>query len=195
MSDEHTSEMDKQDQVEKTDTGQGGSQAGATGELEKLQAEMKRLQAELEAREKRIKELNSESASRRVENKTLQETLEEIRQALEEERKQREEAQRAAQEAARQAERAKVIAELAAKYKLPPKVAERLAGETPEQLEADAQALAEELGRAGRVAGVKTSPANSTWTGGLTLEAIKSMSPDEINEHWDEVSRLLSGGS
>lgn len=202
MGDEHTSETDTQDEVEKTESGQGGARAGKTDELATLQAEVKKLQAaheklqsELEAREKRIKELNSESAGRRVENKTLQETLEEIKTALEAERKQREDAEKAAQDAAKQAERTKVIGELAAKYKLPAKVAERLTGETPDELEADAKALADELGPARTKGGKTGSTGNSAWTGGLTLEAIADMSPDEINEHWDEVSKLLSAGS
>lgn len=198
MGEKHESETDDtqdKNEVEKTESGQGGTQADATTELTKLQAEVKRLQSELAARESRIKELNSESAGRRVENKTLQETLEEIKTALEAERKQRADAEKAAQDAAKQAERTKVIGDLATKYKLPAKVAERLTGETPEELEADAQALAEELGTARTQGGKGGSAGNSAWTGGVTKESIKNMSADEINERWDEVSKLLESDS
>lgn len=194
MGEKHESETDDtqdKNEVEKTESGQGGTQADSNGELATLQAEVKRLQSELAARESRIKELNSESAGRRVENKTLQETLEDIKTALEAERKQRADAEKAAQDAAKQAARTKVIGELATKYKLPAKVAERLAGETPEEMEADAKTLAEELGTARTQGGKGGSAGNSAWAGGVTKESIKNMSADEINERWEEVSKLL----
>lgn len=176
-----------------TASGQGGTQS-ANDELAQLRQEIKTLKDELEKRETRISELNSESAGRRVENKTLLTTLEEIKAALEAEKKQREQAEQQAAATAKKAERDKLVAELAAKYKLPPKVAERLAGETPEDMDADAKALAEELaGARGRGASA-ASAGNSAWEGGLTREALSKMSTDEINRRWDEVAKLLESG-
>lgn len=176
--------------AEQADAGLAASetQAGASDERVRLEQEIARLQ-------KRIKELNAESAERRVNNKTLQEQLAAIQQMLEDERNARLEAERKAQEAKRAAERAKAVSDLAAKYGLPPAVAERLTGETPEELEADAQKLAAELATLGRGAakGVTPSPANSTWSSSLTLETIRNMTPEQINERWDEVQRILSG--
>lgn len=195
MSDEKQAETaNTHDTGETPANSQGRSPAGTSDELATLRSEIAQLRADLEAREARLKEVNQESASRRHENKTLQETLEDIKAALEAERKQRADAEKAAQDAAKQAERTRVIGELATKYKLPAKVAERLAGETPEELEADAQALAEELGTARTQGGKGGSAGNSAWSGGLTRESLETMSPAQINERWDEVSKLLESG-
>lgn len=176
-----------------TVSGQSGTQS-TNDELAKLRQEVTALKAELEKRETRISELNSESAGRRVENKTLLTTLEEIKTALEAEQKKREQAEQQAAATAKKAERDKRVAELASKYKLPPTVAARLTGETLDDMDADAKALAEELaGARGRGASA-ASAGNSAWEGGLTREALEKMSPDEINRRWDEVSKLLESG-
>lgn len=196
MSDEKQAETaNTQDTGETPANSQGRSQAGTSDELATLRSEIAQLRADLEAREARLKEVNQESASRRHENKTLQETLEGIKAALEAERKQREEAETAKREAERQAERQKAISTAANKFNLPEAVAELLKGETPEELEAHAKALAESLGAARPAGGGKTGSAgNSAWQGGLTRDSLATMSAEQINERWDEVSKLLESG-
>lgn len=195
MSDEKQAETaNTHDTGETPANGQGRSPAGTSDELATLRSEIAQLRADLEAREARLKEVNQESASRRHENKTLQETLEGIKAALEAERKQREEAETAKREAERQAERQKVISATAAKFKLPEAVAELLRGETPEELEAHAQTLADSMGARPAGGGRTGSAGNSAWQGGLTRDSLATMSAEQINERWDEVSKLLESG-
>lgn len=167
--------------------------------IAELRAENERLRADLAA-------ANSESAGRRHENNDLQQqinamqaTMQEINASLTAERDARQQAEQQAQQVAAQAERQSMISEIAQRHKLPAVVAARLQGATAEELEADAAAIAAELGntgnQGGQGAGAGGSVGNSSWEGGLTLEQIEQMTTDQIRDRMDEVDAALKAAS
>jgi uncharacterized protein DUF4355 len=91
-------------------------------------------------------------------------------------------------------------ARVAAKHKLPAELAERLRGETEEDLDKDAQALAK-LSPWGHPAGGNAGAGSTSTTnpaagrgGALTAETIKTMTPEQINANWDRVQEALKAG-
>ncbi len=82
---------------------------------------------------------------------------------------------------------------VAAKYGLPDALADRLKGETPEELEEDAKALAALVVKpAEKPQPPQISPTAPTQTPRLTREAIEKMSATEINKNWDAIQASLS---
>lgn len=85
---------------------------------------------------------------------------------------------------------------VAMKYKLPEALADRLKGETQEELEEDAKALAAlivkpESSEAEKKPVTGIDPTAPSGTLKLTREAIEKMSPAEINKNWEAVSAAL----
>jgi hypothetical protein len=125
-----------------------------------------------------IGELRDEAAKRRIENRELKKTLETMQaqmaaalQAIEAERTARQEAEKQAAEQRVAAQRLEQAAELAGKYGLPQILAGRLQGSTAEELEADAQRLAESLATVKRPSVPSVSTANSVQGSDLEQRA------------------------
>jgi len=83
--------------------------------------------------------------------------------------------------------------EVATAHNLPEAMAERLQGESKEELETDAKTLSESLGP-GPSVGSRTNPPQDK-TKPFTRADIKSMSSSEITENWDQISQQLKDGS
>jgi hypothetical protein len=83
---------------------------------------------------------------------------------------------------------------IAKKYNLPDALANRLAGETEEEMDADGQALAGVIGKQTPTSPTApvVSPTSPTGVTTLTEDSIRKMSPEEINKNWDAVSAALS---
>lgn len=82
---------------------------------------------------------------------------------------------------------------IAAKYNLPAELAARLHGDTPEEIENDAKALAVFAPKATQTTAPVISATAPVTPARLTPEVIKTMTPDQINANWDAVSAALKG--
>lgn len=78
---------------------------------------------------------------------------------------------------------------IAARHGLPETWVKRLQGSTVEEMEADAAELSASLPKASAPSISSTAPAVQT---ALTPDAIKKMSPMDINKQWEAVSAALS---
>ena len=83
--------------------------------------------------------------------------------------------------------------EVAKAHNLPEAMAERLQGESKDELETDAKTLSESLGPGPKV-GSATNPATDR-SKPFTRAEIKAMSPQEINDNWGQISKQLTDGS
>lgn len=80
---------------------------------------------------------------------------------------------------------------VAANLGLPAALADRLRGETEEEMTTDAQSI---LSLIPKAAAAKPMPAmNPGEKPRLTREAIEKMTPEQINKHWDEIQAFLKG--
>jgi len=85
----------------------------------------------------------------------------------------------------------KVLTELG----LPLSLADRIFGETEEEIRQDAEELKKLLGlQANTKVGAPTNPAGGKQTRVFTREEIARMSPEEINKNWDIISEALRQG-
>lgn len=145
------------DQVEMTTS--AGETPAATASSEKA-GTVEELRAEMERMQKALKDANREAAARRV-------RLDEL-EAAEKERKESQMSELEKATARMKELEAELIAgkrremqrEMASKYKLPDALATRLQGATPEEIEADAKALADSLPKAAVVN--PTNPGQAT---------------------------------
>ena len=83
--------------------------------------------------------------------------------------------------------------DVAKAFKLPEKMASRLAGTSKEELEADAKKLLEEIGPKEPVGGGGNPPNESKKP--LSREAIRQMSPQQIIENMDQIKAQMADGS
>lgn len=86
----------------------------------------------------------------------------------------------------------------ALKFGLPASMAERLKGATPEEIEADAEALAKEIPKSAGTGGTGTQPGasmgNPASAPTITKEQLKNMTPEQISSlGWDTLQAVLSG--
>lgn len=72
---------------------------------------------------------------------------------------------------------------------LPEQFTDRLHGSTEDELVEDAMTLSRSMPKA---APAQISPTNPGVTPKLTMDAIKAMTPNEINANWDAVQAVLS---
>jgi hypothetical protein len=76
---------------------------------------------------------------------------------------------------------------------LPLSWASRIFGTTEDEIRADAEELKQLLGAQGRPIGSGTNPPNG-GTPVFTLEQVKRMSPEEINQNWEAISKMMAEG-
>lgn len=77
---------------------------------------------------------------------------------------------------------------------LPLSWSSRIFGTTEEEIKADAEELKKLLGVQGKPIGGGTNPANGGGTTTFTKEQIARMSPEEINQNWEVISKLMAEG-
>ncbi|MFN3652346.1 MAG: hypothetical protein ACK47B_22450 [Armatimonadota bacterium] len=78
----------------------------------------------------------------------------------------------------------------AARHRLPAELAGRLVGASEAELEADAQSLARLVSAGGQSSAANPPGGRSS---ALSLEAVRKMSPAEINARWEDVRGVLAG--
>ncbi len=85
---------------------------------------------------------------------------------------------------------------IAARHGLPPELAARVVGDTPEDMDADAAKLAALITKPAQqpAAQSQSSPAAPAATPALSPDVIAKMTPAEINKQWEAVSAALQKG-
>lgn len=134
--------------------------------------------------QKRIAKLSGEARDRRLDGKEKGQEVTTLQQKLDELTKRLDESEKKALAAQQTAERQKIAAEL----KLPPEMADRLRGETAEELRADAATLAKMLpqGTTTRSASV----GNNSDSRKPTLEDFDNITDAAtINRMWEEMNK------
>lgn len=134
--------------------------------------------------QKRIAKLSGEARDRRLDGKEKSQEVTTLQKQLDDLTKKFEESQKLALEAQQTAERQKIAAE----HKLPPEMADRLRGNTAEELRADAATLAKMLpqGTTTRSASV----GNNSDSRKPTLEDFDNITDAAtINRMWEEMNK------
>ena len=89
-----------------------------------------------------------------------------------------------------EAAKQKILSEMG----LPLSWANRIFGTTEEEIKADAEELKKLLGAQGKPIGSGTNPPGGGSTTTFTLDQVKRMSPDEINQNWEAISKMMAEG-